>query len=84
MARIEVSWTIGVALALAGVVSTASGRAASQVSQSVPTAPERVAEMRHHFGQVMTIHEAVIRGDLESVRVPRPRPSRRRPRRQSR
>jgi cytochrome c553 len=38
--------------------------------QQVRSAPERLAQMEHHFSQVSLIHEAVIRGDLRAVREP--------------
>ncbi len=74
MTRNDVSVTIGVALVLASVVAASSERpaapAARQAAQAVQSTPERMAEMRHHFTQVMTVHEAVIRGDLAAVREP--------------
>lgn len=39
-------------------------------AQGTPTLPERRAEMQHHFLQITKVHEAVIRGDLPSVRTP--------------
>ena len=39
-------------------------------TQSPPTDPRRVAEMQAHFGQVMRVHEALIRGDLTGVMAP--------------
>lgn len=42
----------------------------SQVARSVASDPARLTEMQHHFADVMLIHEAVIRGDLPSVRQP--------------
>jgi len=62
------------ALSLAGVVAAtgtrASGPSRDQTARSVPSTQVRLAEMRHHFAQVMLVHEAVIRGDLPSVREP--------------
>ncbi len=49
----------------------AADSSAPQTPQASPASvPERLAEMRHHFTQVSTIHEAIIRGDLPAVRVP--------------
>lgn len=53
------------------VVATVLGAAAPpQVAQSVPTSRTRLEEMRHHFADVLLVHEAVIRGDLPAVRQP--------------
>lgn len=41
-----------------------------QVSRPVPTSATRLEEMRHHFADVLLVHEAVIRGDLPAVRQP--------------
>lgn len=38
--------------------------------QPLPSDPQRLAEMRHHFLQVTLVYEAVVRGDLAAVRVP--------------
>jgi mono/diheme cytochrome c family protein len=59
-------------LALGGFVAALSARAAvePQTSQSVPSTPERLAEMPHHFTQVSRIQEAITRGDLPAVRGP--------------
>jgi cytochrome c553 len=37
-------------------------------AQTVRTDPERVAFMQTHFGRVLTVHDAVIRGDLAAVK----------------
>ncbi len=42
----------------------------TQTAQSVPSSPARLVQMQHHFVQVTLIHEAIIRGDLPSVREP--------------
>lgn len=39
-------------------------------AQSPPSSPMRLAQMQHHFSQVFAAHEAVIRGDLPSLRAP--------------
>jgi cytochrome c553 len=77
MSPVDKSYTTVVmiaALSLVGVLPTpgtrASGLSADQAARSVPSTQVRLAEMRHHFAQVMLIHEAVIRGDLPSVREP--------------
>jgi cytochrome c553 len=56
------------------VTATAAGAVAGWAmfpvrlqGQTVPHYPERAALMRAHFDQVMTIHTAVIRGDLAAV-----------------
>jgi cytochrome c553 len=57
-------------LALLTAAGVATSFVSAQSTQSVPSTPERVAEMRHHFTEVTQIHEAVIRGDLPAVREP--------------
>jgi mono/diheme cytochrome c family protein len=44
--------------------------ARAQRQQSVPSTPERLAAMRHHFVQVTLIHEAIIRGDRPAISGP--------------
>jgi cytochrome c553 len=39
-------------------------------AQVLSSSPERLTEMRHHFSQVLSIHEAIVRGDLAGVREP--------------
>lgn len=59
----------GTALACLGLVS--SFQTTHPPAQSVKpqvSIPQRLAEMRHHFSEVIDVHEAVIRGDLRSVR----------------
>ncbi len=53
-------------------VSVAAARVSSApaAAQAVPPQAERAAHMQVHFSQVMTVHEAVIRGDLAAVRAP--------------
>jgi hypothetical protein len=59
-----------VATAVAAL-SAAAARASRAPSQAqVPPDAQRAAHMRVHFSQVMTAHEAVIRGDLAAVRAP--------------
>lgn len=60
-------------IAWAGVVTATAARGSAttpQQTQSLPSTPERLTEMRHHFGEVLLVHEAVIRGDLPAVREP--------------
>ena len=60
-------------IACVGVVTAIGVRASDttrQRTQSLPSMPERLTEMRHHFGEVLLVHEAVIRGDLPAVREP--------------
>ena len=60
-------------IAWTGVVTAIAARAsetAPQQTKSLPSTPERLAEMQHHFADVVRVHEAVIRGDLASVRAP--------------
>jgi hypothetical protein len=58
-------------LLLATVVAglNAAAAPAPAPAQVRPT-PERAAHMQVHFSQVMTVHEAVIRGDLAAVQAP--------------
>jgi hypothetical protein len=50
---------------------SAAGRPASARDvQAVKPNVERAAHMQVHFSQVMTVHEAVIRGELAAVRAP--------------
>lgn len=73
MTRRNWAFTTIVALSLAGFVAAVGVRAsgpAPQRAQSVPSTSARLTEMRHHFGQVVLIHEAVIRGDLPAVKAP--------------
>jgi cytochrome c553 len=60
-------------IAWAGVVTSIAASAsgtAPQQTKSLASAPERLSEMRHHFSDVVLVHEAVIRGDLPAVRAP--------------
>ena len=57
---------VGFALAI-GISAQAS--AIAQRSQSLPSDPERLAVMQHHFTHVTRIHEALIRGDLRLARA---------------
>jgi mono/diheme cytochrome c family protein len=41
-----------------------------QTAQSALSTADRVVRMRHHFSDVMVVHDAVIRGDLAAVRQP--------------
>lgn len=51
-------------------VATAQVSSAPAGPQAVTPQAERAAHMQGHYSQVMTVHEAVIRGDLAAVRVP--------------
>jgi hypothetical protein len=55
-------------VALAGAAARVSSAPAQ--AQAVKPQAERAAHMQVHFSQVMTVHEAVIRGDLAAVRAP--------------
>ena len=57
----------GACIASAGVLASSWSLAIGQPAP-VPLSPERAAFMRGHFASVMRVHEAVIRGDLESAR----------------
>jgi len=75
MSMVKTAWSSMLIVGLASILVTAAAvRTATQVmaqsAQSVPSRPERLAVMRHHFAQVMLIHDAVIRGDLAAVRPP--------------
>jgi hypothetical protein len=62
-----------VVLAWMGIVTAMAARGSEttwQQTKSLPSMPERLTEMRHHFGEVLLVHEAVIRGDLPAVRKP--------------
>jgi len=61
-------------LAAVLVVGYATGRttpsSAAPRAQAVKPDAERAAHMRMHFTHVMSVHEAVIRGDLPAVKSP--------------
>ena len=59
-----------VATVSAATVASVSTFGSVATPQQVRSAPERLAQMEHHFSQVTLIHEAVIRGDLPAVREP--------------
>jgi hypothetical protein len=50
--------------------ATARVSTAPAGAQAVTPQANRAAHMQVHFSQVMTVHEAVIRGDLAAVRAP--------------
>jgi cytochrome c553 len=65
--------TLTLALTAAGFLGAIGASHGNQTGPSAqwPTSrPDRLAAMRHHFGQVYVIHEAIIRGDLPAVREP--------------
>lgn len=64
------SWIprVMLAAALAGLAGAVHVQVAAQ--QPLPSDPQRLDEMRHHFLQVTQIYEAIIRGDLAAVRQP--------------
>ena len=73
MTRKSRVWNAIAVIAWAGAVTVIAARAPAttpQQTQSLPSTPERLSEMRHHFGDVLLVHEAVIRGDLPAVRAP--------------
>ena len=51
--------------AIAGQRATPS---VPQVTRSIASDSNRLAEMQHHFADIMMVHEAVSRGDLPAVR----------------
>lgn len=61
-----ISWIGAVAVITAGTSATAL----QQPTKSLPSTPERLSEMRHHFEDVLLVHEAVTRGDLPAVKAP--------------
>lgn len=56
----------GVMVVLAGIRTTPS--LVQPPAQRRVQEMDRLAQMQQHFGQVMTMHEALIRGDLQTVR----------------
>jgi len=70
----DTSWSFAVRMSvLVGVALSASGArpaAGPATAQAVKPDAARQAHMQVHFSQVMTIHEAVIRGDLAAVKEP--------------
>lgn len=70
MARLNRTLIVTAFLYVGVVAITAGAVTPGQTSQSVPSTPARLAEMRHHFADVMLVHEAVVRGDLPAVRPP--------------
>lgn len=56
--------------ALAVAALTSGSATLAQTTASLPPNATRIAEMRHHFVDVTLVQEAVIRGDLASVRAP--------------
>lgn len=64
----------GMAAAAAALVVLSAGAPfapwrATLAAQSA-SSQDRLSQMRHHFGQVSRIHEALVRGDLPAVRQP--------------
>ncbi len=61
-------------LSVIGAVVTlwtlSTGAAPPPPEQALPANTDRLAEMRHHYGEALLIHEAVIRGDLQAVKAP--------------
>jgi hypothetical protein len=55
------------AIVLAGAHWRGTPAAAAGAPQAVKTEADRAAYMRMHYGQVLTLYEAVIRGDLAAV-----------------
>jgi hypothetical protein len=60
---------VGASVAVLGI-ATARVSSAPAAAQAVVPQADRAAHMQVHFSQVMTVHEAVIRGDLAAARVP--------------
>src|SRR5690242_13688084 len=62
---------LAVATLAAGLTAAASRAGSAAGSpQAVPHEPRRAAHMQVHYAEVMTVHEAVIRGDLAATRAP--------------
>lgn len=55
---------------VAALVAVAVLRAADAQFVMTPRPGDRIAEMRHHYEQVTSVYEAVVRGDLPAVRTP--------------
>ena len=62
-------WSIRVlAAAIVGVGAVAPAGPGRVGGQALPTDAARAAAMRDHYGRVMVLHDAVIRGDLPAVK----------------
>ncbi len=71
MTRVERSSIFGLTVLSLVVAGGLMGAApGTQTAHSVPSTADRVAQMLHHFSDVMVVHDAVIRGDLAAVREP--------------
>jgi mono/diheme cytochrome c family protein len=59
-------------IAIASLLGITGSKLAASPPAQPParTVPERAAAMRAHFDEVIQIHEAVVRGDLEAAREP--------------
>ena len=69
--RVSAAVLLGVTTAVAAwSAAAARGAAAPGDVQAVTPDADQAAHMHGHYSQVMTVHEAVIRGDLAAVREP--------------
>jgi hypothetical protein len=67
----RLSWNTPVVAGVLMVAALTSGSVTlAQTEASLPPNAIRIAEMRHHFVDITLVQEAVIRGDLASVRAP--------------
>lgn len=60
------AWWVAAAVVAAVASGAAAGLGARQ--EPVPLSPERAAFMRAHFGSVMALHSAIVRGDVALAR----------------
>ena len=74
MSRPPISSRSVFGIALVGLIAATGMRAAAPQAGgqggAVVSSPQRIAEMQHHFTQVTLVYEAVVRGDISSVRAP--------------
>ena len=70
MTRMDRSFVLALLLGLVVAAGVKVPAATPQTAQSVPSTADRVEQMRHHFSDVILVHDAVIRGDLGAIRAP--------------
>ena len=70
MTRFTWSSTVVMGGVLVLVASVGLGLVAQTIPEPAGSNPVRLVQMQHHFLEVSRIHEAIIRGDLKSVRAP--------------
>ena len=66
----RLSFAVALALTLQTMAGVGTPASAPQTVRSIPSDPARLVEMQHHFADTMLVHDAVLRGDLPSVRQP--------------